>query len=248
MNTEIETARDTNDHHSFDLSAFLSHQSHLLSLEKDEDVLSSTVLTNQLSEKEAVKAGITLTKLVVQQCRTGLYGRCLVTLTSQRGADEYLPATQISVRDIVTIQSKTSSSSSGSASASSPWKDAVVYRITEKSITIAVDDYPDQQQQQGTFSITRVTNELIYQRYAASLKGLSDRGVHSTNSTKAIQVLYAGMAPSSAHPLPSVQISPAGSQQRLNDAQQLAISRALASHDVFCIHGPPGMSYTDPLD
>ena len=116
----------------------------------------------------------------------------------------------------------------------------MVYRITDKYVTVAVENYPDVQQRLGQFSLLRLANEIVYQRYQTALKQLADRGLHAQETSRAIQLLYGDAAPSSATPPPTVQLSASGVLHQLNRVQQTAIERALAANDVFVIHGPPG--------
>ena len=118
--------------------------------------------------------------------------------------------------------------------------DGVVYRITDKSVVVAVENYPDIQQRMGQFTLTRLANEIVYQRYQTALKHLADRGLHSQETSRAIQLLYGAAQPSSVAPPPAIRLSASGVQHRLNGVQQTAIERALAANDVFMIHGPPG--------
>ena len=115
-----------------------------------------------------------------------------------------------------------------------------MYRITDKSVIVAVENYPDAQQRMGQFTLTRLANEIVYQRYQTALKQLADRGLHSQETSRAIQLLYGSVLPSSVTPPPTVQLSASGVQHRLNRVQHTAIERALAANDVFVIHGPPG--------
>ena len=122
-----------------------------------------------------------------------------------------------------------------------------MYRITDKSVIVAVENYPDAQQRMGQFTLTRLANEIVYQRYQTALKQLADRGLHAQESSRAIQLLYGTAPPSSIAPPPSVRLSASGVQHRLNERQQTAIERALAANDVFVIHGPPGTGKSTTL-
>lgn len=115
-----------------------------------------------------------------------------------------------------------------------------MYRITDKLLIVAVENYPDAQQRMGQFTLTRLANEIVYQRYQTALKQLADRGLHSQETSRAIQLLYGAAQPSSIAPPPTVRLSASGVQHRLNGVQLTAIERALAANDVFVIHGPPG--------
>ena len=229
-----------------DVSEFILQQSRLVSLERTEDISNATASVQRMSEKEAIKAGLCLARLQLTDCKAGLYGRCLVTFTPTSG--DFLPATQIGVRDIVHIAHKRApSAADGSNAAQQWWKDGVVYRQNERSVTVAVEDYPELQQRVGQFSLTRVANEVVYTRYSAALQTLRDRGVHGSNSNRALQVLYGGAAPSVQKAEADVHLSPSGIAQRLNEKQQRAVSRALSCNDVFVLHGPPGTGKTTSL-
>ena len=87
-----------------DLQSFIAQQSRLLSAERAEDVNNAGTAISQLSEKQLIAAGLALHKLLISDSHNGLYGRCLLTFVPASG--ELLPASQISVRDIVRIQPK----------------------------------------------------------------------------------------------------------------------------------------------
>ena len=87
-----------------DLQSFIAQQSRLLAGERAEDVNNAGSAISQLSEKQLLAAGLAIHKLLISDCHAGLYGRCLLTFTP--ATSELLPASQISVRDIVRIQPK----------------------------------------------------------------------------------------------------------------------------------------------
>ena len=87
-----------------DVHLFIAQQSRLLAAERAEDVNTAGSAISQLSDKQLIAAGLALPKLLISDCHAGLYGRCLLTFVPAAG--ELLPASQISVRDIVRIQPK----------------------------------------------------------------------------------------------------------------------------------------------
>lgn len=55
----------------------------------------------EYSERELVSKGLCLSKLIVRDVKSGLYGRVLVTLSDR--ANRPLPSTTFGVRDIVQV-------------------------------------------------------------------------------------------------------------------------------------------------
>jgi hypothetical protein len=92
-----------------DVASFIVQQARLVALERADDLTTSAAAMQSMSEKDAVKAGLCIPRLLLSDCRAGLYGRCLVTFVPERG--DLLPATQIGVRDIVSIQPKAAANS-----------------------------------------------------------------------------------------------------------------------------------------
>ena len=102
------------------LSSFLTQQARLVALERaeeeEQEKLSNAAIHHSKAapspqEKAAVRSGLCLSRLVLTDCASGLYGRCLVTFVPERGS--FLPASTISVRDIVHIQQRAGESSDG---------------------------------------------------------------------------------------------------------------------------------------
>ena len=94
--------------------------------------------------------GLALTKLVVAEVGSGLYGRTLVTFVHMsKKAAIPLRSAAFSVRDVVRI---------GPASATDK-PQGVVYRVTQTEITVAFDEYYADELA-GTISLIKLPNEM----------------------------------------------------------------------------------------
>jgi hypothetical protein len=175
------SSRDANPNPARDVNAYVKKTRELIQQEQDEEMTEEQLFKSKLSAKELEERGVCLSKLVVAETRTGLYGRCMLTLESSRG-DGTLPASRFAVRDVVQIQGgmfrksklagkagddgKTSSipsSGSGVRTRSKADEDestGVVYRITDRTIIISLERQPPQSLLSGQVSILRLSNTM----------------------------------------------------------------------------------------
>ena len=157
----------------------------MLALERAEELKASTEWKVRVSNKQLSATGMSLTRLVVADRRTGLYGRVLVTFHRSGGGSsgigdnrdsKYLPPHRFTPRDIVqlgagrgggggNISGRGGSAGGGGDSGSGNAVTGVVYRVRPDSITVAfdaaaaVDDrLTDGGGSGGSLSLTRLFN------------------------------------------------------------------------------------------
>ena len=238
-----------------DVSAFVLQQSRLVALERLDDITTSAAAMQSLSEKDAVKAGLCIPASSSATARPG----CTAAASSPSSPSEAMscpPRRSAYATSSASSRRRRPAAAANSGGVSAhpdaphalatlkptrylrrplcvPAEDGVVYRQTDRLIVVAIEEYPDVEQRLGSFSLTRLANEVTYQRYSAALKQLQDRGVMGHDSSRPLQVLYGGVAPSTTPTAVSVDLSPNGRHQRLNSIQEAAINQALSSNDVF---------------
>ena len=97
--------------------------------------------------------GQSLLRLVCTEMEGGLLGKTLLTLVSTRGitpGDEALPAHKFSPHDVVALRDSKGGGAAASSAAGAGGgggvgviAQGIVYRVTDNSIVIAVDELPD---------------------------------------------------------------------------------------------------------
>lgn len=229
-----------------DVQAFIASTAALVGLERRAEVEEEGAYKSAKSSKELERAGVMLSRLVVTDIATGLYGRCLLTLEPARGGP--LPQSEFSVRDIVEINASqapgaASSSGSGGASSSSKIASGVIYRLKETSLTLVLDDFLDPQARLSQLSVLKLANQVTYDRYKFGLDFLAKEfgsGGGLGVSSRLMRVLYGDVTPvATTRPTSWVPFS-----RSLNEAQKLAVQNALDANDLYMIHGPPGTGAT----
>lgn len=222
---------------ALDVHEFVRRTTSLVSLERRAEVEEEASYKAAKNIKTLEASGVLLTRLIITDAATGLYGRCLLTLEAARGGP--LKQSELSTRDIVDLSLQGSGGAAGSIG--TKLASGIVYRMKETSITLALDDFLDPIERVGQFSVLKLANQVTYDRYKLGLDQLSKEFTSSNNTTNTIssrllRVLYSDVEPVFA----SQPLAWAPFSQTLNASQQTAVQRALDANDVCMIHGPPG--------
>ncbi|GMN54785.1 hypothetical protein TIFTF001_023903 [Ficus carica] len=162
--------------------------------------------------------------------KTGLMGKTLLEFQSNKG--DVLPAHKFGTHDVVVL--KPNKADIGSPALGQ----GVVYRLKDASITVAFDDIPEEGLN-SPLRLEKVANEVTYRRMKDALIQLS-KGVQKGPAADLVPVLFGERPPAVAKK--DVTFSPFNSN--LDHSQREAISKALASKNVFLLHGPPGTGKT----
>jgi DNA polymerase alpha-associated DNA helicase A len=162
---------------------------------------------------------------------------------------EPLPAHKLRNGDIVKLESMSPTSDAGdleSATGSRNFTSGVVYKVSEKSVTVAFgeqEEFPEGMDSKP-MKLVVLTNEISYQRMRDALKSLLDPKV---SSLPHVQILL----PSKSNPSKPSFMVDLGSidrekakdalyDQSLNGSQLEAILFCMSAQQVSFIHGPPG--------
>eukprot|EP00043_Microstomoeca_roanoka_P020239 m.242460 g.242460 ORF g.242460 m.242460 type:complete len:1144 (+) comp17135_c12_seq4:1197-4628(+) len=187
--------------------------------------------------KEQEERGYCLRRLRVVGRRRGLHGRHVISLSSTRttvtGDQGSLPATRISVGDVVSV---------GTAKdGTEGFISGVVSRLTATQVQVAFED-------------EHVRDDQPWDIQGLILRQLSDTVTFSKLNWTITQLERAAEAPSRLYRLLMEQSVPPlelASEEplypfnkHLNESQLEAISFALRRNDVAVIHGPPGTGKT----
>lgn len=222
-----------------DIGQFTASMQALLELERCAELETAQVTLSELSPEKAESRGRAIYNLRLSSAEGGLLGRTLLTLVrNKRGAngEDILPEHKFSPHDVVRIRP-----SRGDGNVNSPTlTEGVVYRVKETSITIAVEEMPDEGLD-VPLRLEKLANEITYGRLKSALQVLDELGSTGRGAASSIvDVLFARRSP---------RFSPASSEwisvnKALDDSQRKAVDMCLSSEDVSIVHGPPGTGKT----
>eukprot|EP00252_Welwitschia_mirabilis_P022578 TRINITY_DN6147_c0_g1_i1.p1 TRINITY_DN6147_c0_g1~~TRINITY_DN6147_c0_g1_i1.p1 ORF type:complete len:659 (+),score=151.44 TRINITY_DN6147_c0_g1_i1:132-2108(+) len=212
------------------LEQFVSTMAPLIDLEKEAEISASIGLLSNPKLDVYQKRGLMVCNLKCTDAQTGLMGKLLLELQSNKG--DLLPMHKLSPHDVVIL--KQNKADAGSA----PLGQGVVYRVKDTCLTIAFDDVPEDALN-APLRLEKVANEITYRRLKDTLIFLS-KGAQKGPATELIPVLFGERAPAFSNK--SIFFTPFNIG--LDDSQKAAVSRALSSTSVFLLHGPPGTGKT----
>lgn len=212
------------------LERFVSTMLPLIDLEKEAEIAASldsiTATNTQLSQKR----GSALLNLKCVDVQTGFLGKTLLELRSNKG--ELLPPHKLSSHDVVIFKPNKAESSS------SPLGQGIVYRVKDTSITVAVDDVPEDGLNLA-LRLEKVANEVTYRRLKDTLILLS-KGVQKGPAAELVPVLFGTSPPLFSKSIPA--FSPVNTS--LDPSQKNAVQKALSCTHFMLLHGPPGTGKT----
>ncbi|KAJ9563871.1 LOW QUALITY PROTEIN: hypothetical protein OSB04_009031 [Centaurea solstitialis] len=209
------------------IEQFVSTMTPLIDMEKEAEISASMSSVNLDS---ASKKGSTILNLKCVDVQTGLMGKTLLELQSNKG--DVLPVHKFGTHDVVVL--KPNKADLGAPALGQ----GVVYRLKDSSITIAFDDIPEEGLN-SPLRIEKVANEVTYRRMKDTLIQLS-KGIQRGPAADLVPVLFGERSPTVAKKDASFTLF----NKNLDHSQKDAIRKALSSKDLFLLHGPPGTGKT----
>lgn len=229
-NAKKSSSSSSSSSKSMTIDQFVSKMTPLLDMEKEAEISASMNTGATRNLDTAQKRGSTMLNLKCVDAQTGLMGKTLLELQSNKG--DVLPAHKFGTHDVVIL--KPNKADLGSP----PLGQGVVYRLKDSSITIAFDDVPEEGLN-SPLRLEKVANEVTYRRMKDTLIQLS-KGVIKGPAADLVPVLFGERPPGVSKQ--KVTFTPINSN--LDHSQKSAISKALSSKDLFLLHGPPGTGKT----
>ncbi|CAI9100039.1 OLC1v1036956C1 [Oldenlandia corymbosa var. corymbosa] len=212
------------------LEQFVSIMAPLIDMEKEAEISASMSSGATRSLDVAQKKGSTILNLKCVDVQTGLMGKSLLELQSNKG--DVLPPHKFGPHDVVILKPNKADVSSPSLG------QGVVYQLKDSSITVAFDDIPEDGLN-SPLRLEKLANEVTYRRMKDTLVELS-KGVQRGPASDLVPVLFGERPPS----LSKKDVKFTLFNSNLDHSQKDAISKALASKDLFLLHGPPGTGKT----
>jgi superfamily I DNA and/or RNA helicase len=214
---------------------FVTKMRHLIDLEHEAEKKESQQVLERTSDGVAASKGFVLLNLRVQDMDGGLLGKTLLTLSRNKGNendDNPLPPHKFSQHDIVHIQPNKSEKGRQFR------VEGVVYRLSDSTITISIDDFPDDDLIYVPLKVEKIANYLTYKRLSDTLTLLEK--AHHENPVCA--VLFERKRPSFNDSIDFIPLN-----KNLDSSQKEAVKKSLQAQELALIHGPPGTGKTTTL-
>ncbi|CCH59911.1 hypothetical protein TBLA_0C00960 [Henningerozyma blattae CBS 6284] len=234
--------------------------------EKSQDIKQTTELLQSSSLKTLVSSGYAISKLILENIRSGIGGKLFLELGPDHATSTEIAGGNIRTGDIVSIRPSTSSSKDKKQAKLQSNKhhkplrnhkdynksdavpiDAVVgvvTKINEKVLIIAIEENQEKNAIQ-LYSCTRLyvfktVNDITYKRMESTMRKLSE--FKFLSDKKIVQYLLNEAQFIRQSPISDVKFE----NDQLNESQKTAIKFSLAN-SISIIHGPPGTGKTYTL-
>ncbi|RDD36858.1 DNA-binding protein SMUBP-2 [Trichoplax sp. H2] len=243
-----------------DIHSFTSKTLDLLALERQEELHQSRALRELKNCKTLEKLGLCLSKLYLTNCRSGLYGRTLLTFNKYNR--QLLPAHEFTAGDIVRINL--------SNDRNQHIGQGVINQVSDTQVGIALDESAEQLEvdYQTTYDIIKLCNDVTYNRQKRAIKELDN--YRDGIASPLIDIIY-GNAPVDGrtkklsqpqHYSDNTSIDKSLNNndnnearicdddssywfnKSLNENQKQAVQFAVSQSHLAIIHGPPGTGKT----
>lgn len=224
-----------------DVDAFCNAQIAFVESERKLEAEETQAAASTFSRKELERRGHAVLNLELAGQRTGLGGKTLVELERSKvrvSAADVKFADCLRAGDIVRLEEQPSGSAKKSelAAVAKDGADAVVVRVQDEKITVALDREDDQVPSAQTLWLVKLANSITYDRMIDKLKRMQKKPDDVSTLTR---VLLGNSKPSEPVAL-SEKIT--FFDVTLNETQRAAVRHALESPEIALIHGPPGVS------
>ncbi|KAK7023360.1 DNA-binding protein SMUBP-2 [Halocaridina rubra] len=217
----------------------------LLEEERKAEITAAQTQDEGVSLKLLETRGVVISRLIIRERSTGLYGRPLYIFISSK-KDSVLPANKFSSGDIVGIHESSTTTQKQLSS-------GVVTRITQSSVQIVIDEGADEldcTSDDALFRLHQLANDVTYKRIKSSLEELNKETI--SRSSHLLSVLFRESPPKAIAPSTPPQLLQSNCEiqffnQKLDSSQREAVEFSIRRSDLAVIHGPPGTGKTTTL-
>lgn len=213
-----------------------------------------------LTKQQLQRRGLALYGLKLEEQRTGMGGKCIITLKpfNSSDADPHLfPAHTIRVGDVVQVDLGKRSTEKKSAHDSSkkptllttPICQGVVSKVTDNTIVIVLRQDIPSEWDNIPLRVVKLANDITFRRMYLALDRLE---AQSSRVTGLLESIFGRDTSSSIVANQPEEISIVHNDAyfynpNLNEPQRLAVYKAVKAPYLALIHGPPGTGKTETL-
>lgn len=221
-----------------DISSFIDSMVELIKLERNAEIEAAQQSLVSNSGSAASQSGNVLPNLRLDGAEGGLLGRTLLVLVRNKvGAlgDNLLPPHKLNPHDIVQLLPAKGGPESQVLAR------GVVYRTTDTSVIVAVDEY--EEGMDVPLRLEKLANEVTYDRLQSALQRLSAVVASGTGTcTSLVDVIFHRRLARFAKNMSQEKLN--FINKNLDESQKRAVVHALSAADVALIQGPPGTGKT----
>ena len=224
-----------------------------LEKEQGEELETMVEWQKTLTARGLEEKGVCLASLTIASTSIGMGGRTLLALRSTNANNPVLPPHTFTPGDVVGLCAKGDKPEKGMVT-------GVVARVGEEEVSVALKSFGGGEKEGGdgehgdglpqVVRMDKLANEVSYKRMYIALNVLADPERRArARGKRPFAIAFEKRSP--PPPLPQDSASSGGIKEwanlGLNETQKTAVRAAVASRDVFCIHGPPGTGKTTTL-
>jgi len=217
----------------------LLHLEREAEIERTKDLLLATDSQNLCLKKsgELERKGLGLRKLIIQDWTTSSFGKNLLTF-AKNVPDTDLPASSIQTGDIVGLYNDSLPASESVT--------GVVLRSDQKTLTVSVDDSLESIDQEATYFIAKLTNDVTFKRLKSAIGNIEAGKNLATLHNFLFGVGDLSVANQTLNPKLMLEDGSGINylNNNLNTSQKEAIEFSMKQKELAVIHGPPGTGKT----
>lgn len=229
------------------IEAFCDLQMKLLEAERASEVKEVEEVLSRFSPRELQRRfGLALLGLRLAGIRTGLGGKTIADL----GQDDPLPPHRFRAGDVVGLDAGAAEAKAKIAKAGKSGNlfevTAVVARVSEKTITIALNEDQPDDIFDGPVRLFKLANNISFERMEKAIADLraidAAEGLSRGEGSRSLFKVLFGLEKPVFNQIPVETIK--FFDPSLNESQKRAVALSLGAQSVALIHGPPGTGKT----